>query len=54
MLWPVSFNNFISALGVGSTLSKFDDDTKLGGVADTPEECAAIQENLDRLRGGWR
>jgi len=35
--------------GIVSTLSKYANDTQLGGVTDTPEGCATIQQDLDRL-----
>ncbi|KAK4807002.1 hypothetical protein QYF61_000331 [Mycteria americana] len=41
----ILFNVLINDLDDG----EFADDTKLGGVADTPEGCAAIQRDLDRL-----
>jgi len=31
------------------SLSKFAHDTKVGGMADLSEHCAAIQKDLDRL-----
>ena len=32
--------------GIVSTISRCANDSKLGGVADTPEGCAAIQRDL--------
>jgi len=47
---PILFIIFINDLddGIENTHSKLADDTKVGGVANTPDGYAAIQSNLTR------
>ena len=54
MLGPLLFVIYMNDLeeNVARLISRFADDTKIGEVADSDEDCQRIQQDIDRL-GKW-
>ena len=54
MLGPLSFVIYINDLNenIGGMVSKFADDTKIGGIVDSEEGYLGLQWDLDQL-GQW-
>ena len=50
VLGPLLFVIYINDLeeNVAGLISKFEDDTKIGRVADNDEDCRRIQQDIDR------
>ena len=49
ILFHIPISDLDEGIELECPLSKYADDTKFGGVADTLESCAVIQQDLDRL-----
>jgi len=51
VLGPLLFVVYINDLeeNVGDLISTFADDTEIGGVADSAEDCQRIQQHIDTL-----
>jgi len=54
LLGPLLFDIYINDLdeNVGGMVSKFSDDTKIGGIVDSEEGYLGLQQDLDQL-GQW-
>ena len=47
-LWFVVYVNDLEE-NIAGLINKFADDTKIGGIADSEEDCQSIQQDIDQL-----